>query len=87
VQPVLQQLKRPAEVALPAVGVAGQKEVEGPGARLGEHLGHRRRAPDGCPALRDLVHEPGVDEAVPLDEPVLLLALARRAVAVVLAGR
>ncbi len=45
------------------------------------------RAPDGATAVRDLVHEPGVDEAVPLDEPVLLVTLARRAVAVVLAGR
>jgi hypothetical protein len=35
----------------------------------------------------DLVDEPGVDEAVALDEPVLLLALAGRAIAVVLAGR
>ena len=38
-------------------------------------------------AVGDLEHEPGVDEAVALDEAVLLLALARRAVAVVLAGR
>ncbi len=29
--------------------------------------------------MGDLVDEPGVDEPVPLDEPVLLLALARRA--------
>ena len=35
--------------------------------------------------MGDLEHEPGVDEAVALDEAVLLLALARRAVAVVLA--
>ncbi len=37
--------------------------------------------------MGDLEDEPGVDEAVALDEAVLLLALARRAVAVVLAGR
>ena len=37
-------------------------------------------------AVGDLEHQPGVDEAVALDEAVLLLALARRAVAVVLAG-
>jgi hypothetical protein len=35
----------------------------------------------------DLEGESGVDEAVPLDEAILLLALAGRAVAVVLACR
>ena len=84
---VLKELERPAEVALPAVRVAGQEEVEAARSEVVEHRGHRRRAPHGSTAVGDLVHEPGVDQAVPLDEPVLLLALARRAVAVVLAGR
>jgi hypothetical protein len=35
----------------------------------------------------DLVLEPCVDEAMSLDEPVLLVALARRVIAVILAGR
>ena len=86
VEAVLEELERPAEVALPAVGVPGQEQVEGAGARLGEHLGHRRRAPDRGAAVGDLEHEARVDQAVALDEAVLLLALARRAVAVVLAG-
>ena len=87
VEVVLEQLERPAQVALPAVGVPGEEQVEGAGLGLGEHLGHRRRAPDRGAAVGDLEHEAGVDEAVALDEAVLLLALAGRAVAVVLAGR
>jgi hypothetical protein len=82
---VLEELESPPEVPLPAVGVAGEEEIERSGAGLGEHLRHRRRAPDGAAAVGDLEHEPGVDEAVALDEAILLLALARGAEAVVLA--
>ena len=84
---ILEELERPAQVALPAVGVPGKDQVEGARLGLGEHLVHRRRAPDRGAALGDLEHEAGVDEAVALDEAVLLLALAGRAIAVVLAGR
>ncbi|HEU4571619.1 MAG TPA: hypothetical protein VFR93_02960 [Candidatus Limnocylindrales bacterium] len=85
VEAVFEQLEGPAEVPLPAVGVPGEQQVERAGPRLGEHLRHRRRAPDGGPAVGDLEHEPGVDEAVAVDEAVLLLALAGRGEAVVLA--
>lgn len=86
-QAVLQELERPPEVALPAVRVPGEEEVERPRLRLREHLGHRRRAPNGAATVGHLEHEPGVDEPVAVDEAVLLLALARRTAAVVLAGR
>ena len=85
VQPVLQELEGPAKVPLPAVGVAGEEQIERAGTSPGEHLGHRRRAPYRRPAVGDLEDEPGVDEAVALDEAVLLLALARWPEAVVLA--
>ncbi|HWP63892.1 MAG TPA: hypothetical protein VNO86_10525 [Candidatus Binatia bacterium] len=87
VQAVLEELQRPPQVALPAVGVASQEEVEGAGPRLREHLGHRRRAPHRRAAVGDLEDEARVHEAVAVDEAVLLLALAGRPEAVVLAGR
>ena len=83
---VIEELERAAEVALPAVGVAGEQEFESAGLRLREHLVHRRRAPDGSAAVSNLEDEPRVDEAVPHDEAVLLLALAGGAIAIVLAG-
>ena len=84
---IFEKLEGPAQVALPAVGVPGEDQVEGarpwPGASISFMVA---RAPDRRAALGDLEHEAGVDEAVALDEAILLLALAGRAVAVVLAG-
>jgi hypothetical protein len=74
VQLVLKQLEGAAQVALPAVRVPGEQQVEATRPEVLYHRGHRRRAPDGATAVGDLVHEPGVDETVPLDESVLLLA-------------
>ena len=76
VQTVLKQLEGPAEIALPSVGVPSEEQIEGPGTGFGEHLVHRWRAPDGGTALGNLEHQVGVDEAVALDEAILLLALA-----------
>jgi hypothetical protein len=41
---------------------------------------------NGRSAVGDLEHEPRVDEAMALDESILLLALAGRPIALVLAG-
>ncbi|HEY8871167.1 MAG TPA: hypothetical protein VIM30_17490 [Candidatus Limnocylindrales bacterium] len=87
VQAVLKQLEGPTEVPLPSIGVPREKQVEGTGPRFGEHLGHRRRAPDRRAAVGDLEGEPGLEEAVALDEAILLLALAGGSEAVVLANR
>lgn len=84
---VFKQLKGPSQIALPAVGVAGQQQVEGSSLRRVEHLGHRRRTPDRGPALGDLEDETRVEQAMALDESVLLLAVAGGTVAVELAGR
>jgi hypothetical protein len=87
VEVVLEQLEGAAQVALPTVGVPGKDQVEGTRLGPGEHLVHGRRAPDRGAALGDLEHETGVEQAVAFDEAILLLALAGRAIAVVLAGR
>jgi hypothetical protein len=84
VQPILQELEGPSQVALPAIGVPRQEQIEPPGARLDEHLGHGRGAPDGGPAVGHLEDQSSVDEAVALDEAILLFALAGRSEAVVL---
>jgi hypothetical protein len=84
---IFEEFEGAAQVALPAVRVPGQDQVEGACLGPGQHLVHRWRAPDRRAALGDLEHESRVDEAVALDKAVLLLALAGRAVAVVLAGR
>jgi len=47
-----------------------------PPASIARRLLHGRRAPDGGAALGDLEDQAGVDEAVALDEAILLLALA-----------
>src|SRR6266542_3181173 len=83
---VVEELERPPQVPLPAVGVAREKEVEAAAPGLGQHLLHRRRAPDRRPALGDLERQARVHQSVALDEAVLLLALAGRPEAVVLAG-
>src|SRR6266511_1132283 len=84
---VLQQLEGAAQVALPAVGVPSENQVEGARLGLADHLVHGWRAPHGGAALGNLDHQPRVDEAVPLDEAILLLTLAGRAITIVLAGR
>jgi hypothetical protein len=84
---VVEKLECPSQVALPAVGVAGQEEVERASPRLGQHGRHRLRTVDRPPAVRDLEDESGVDEPVARDEAVLLGSLTRRSEALVLPRR
>jgi hypothetical protein len=81
---VFEEFERAAEIALPAVRVAGEQEVKAACLGLVEHLDHRRGAPDRRAALGHLEEASGVDEAIALDEAILLLALTRWAEAVVL---
>jgi len=83
---VFEELEGPPQVPLPAVGIAREEKVEAAAPGLGEHRRHRRRAPDRSAAVCDLERQARVHESVTLNEAVLLLALAGRPEAVVLAG-
>jgi hypothetical protein len=58
VKVVVEELECPAQVALPAIRVAGQEKAEPTRSEVVEHRRHRRRAPDRATAVSDLVHEP-----------------------------
>jgi hypothetical protein len=81
---VLDQLQGASQVALPPIEVAGQQDVKRPGRGGGEHVRPGAGTPDGATALRNLVHDLRVHEAVALDEPIHLLVLRLRPVSVVL---
>jgi hypothetical protein len=84
---VLEQLERPAQVALPARDVAHEQDVELAALRRAEHGRHLGRAVHRPPGVGGAPGESGVDEAEPRDRPVLELGLGLGTVAVELAGR
>ena len=88
VEGILDEFQEAAQVALPAIGVAGEEDVESAGAGGGQHGGHGGMAPHRPTRGRDLPGQAGVDQGEALGEALHLLALAVRAIPVeLLAGR
>lgn len=79
---VLDDLERPAKVALPAVEIARQEEVELAGLGCPRQRRHGIGLPDRPPRVGDRELKAGVDQVVPLDEAVHVLVLARWTVSV-----
>ncbi|HEY5519456.1 MAG TPA: hypothetical protein VIK08_02260 [Candidatus Limnocylindrales bacterium] len=75
-----------AQIASEPADVADDEHVV-PGPRAAEHVVELGGIANGAPAVGDGPGESGIDQSVPLDRPVLLLALCLRSEGVVLAAR
>jgi hypothetical protein len=87
VQLVLQHVERLSQVALPPLHIGHHQDVVPAGLRLAHGLIHELAGVDRCAGVGDQPLGSALDETQLGDGPVLEGALARRAEAILLAGR